>query len=82
MNSLTISSDGEICCCNWNCKVGDDNEENIKLEVHDRNMTCMSTLPNLMKLSVSLFDYLEDDMCFEFSALLRQHEFIASYDDE
>ena len=95
---ITASNDGELTCCECNYKVGGnkdvDNATSINDEGNykadsghkdnecDENMVCMHVLPNFMKLSILLFDFLADDVCFELASIWRRNNGNVTCSDE
>ena len=71
---VTVASNGELFCCGCNCKAGGNKEENKIANINDENVACLHELPNIIKISFMLFDYLADDACFEPSSLCRRHD--------
>ena len=79
-NKITVSYDGELFCCECTCKDGGrDNEE--KDNNVEKNKLCFHGLSNFMKLSIMLFDYLADDMCFELCALFKRKKINMTRDE-
>ena len=121
---ITVSSDGELTCCECDCKVGGNkdldnatltnDEGNCKADArhkdkrnkssnieyahktesnreekdtkqinkYDKNMVFVHVLPDCMKLSMLLLDFLADDVCFELASILRRNDGNATHSDE
>ena len=81
---ISMTSCGKLHCCNCTCKVGsnkskENNNDNETLNKNsstnkDKRMVCVHTLPNFMKLSMLLFDFLADDAYFELASMWRRYD--------
>ena len=75
-SKIIISCDGESisiqCACKDGGKKDSENKEEENID-EEEIMVCVHMFPTLMKLSLLLYDYLADVICFELESLVRQH---------
>ena len=77
-----LSWDGQIFFCDCTCKVGGDDDEKKSCTDKDKNMVYEHALPNFMKLSLLLSNFLAEYMSFELSSFLRRYDIILSHAEE
>ena len=76
---ITVSCESEVYYCDYTCKAGEDNEENEKNNMHNKNILCVHVLSCFIKICLLLFNFLADDICFEIAALSRRSEGFISF---
>ena len=62
---VCISTDGSVICCECKCKIGGADQSD-----DEANMLCVHICPSITKLTMILFDYLAEDVCYELASML------------
>ena len=87
---ITVTSDSTLYSYNCTCKIGSNekineignghnNLNNNSFNNKDKTIACAHILPHFMKLSIMLFDFLVDDICFEFAVMQRHYNSNTNY---
>ena len=73
-----VTFDGELYACKCSCKASGDDDSNNNSEQH---AACIHILPNVMKLSMTLTDYIADHLCRELDNMFRTNTIVSKFSE-